>query len=186
MDDRSLIKLYISGDESAVAETAKVYGAYCFSVAFRILGNESDAEECVSDTWLRAWESVPKARPESLKYYLAKITRNLAINRLTEQSAASRGGEYERVCSELLECLPDRADAGSEVEAAELEKTVNEFVLSLKEMEANIFVRRCFYMESVKDIAQRYGLSANHAAAILSRTRKKLKKHLIKEGYLYE
>lgn len=185
--DRGLLELFLNRDENAVAAAEKKYGAYCFSVALRILGDRLDAEECVSETWMKAWELVPETRPESLKYYLAKITRNLAVNRLLAKRRRKRiQGTALVVLTELAECLPDPKDPMNEIEAEELKRSVCGFVAALPAREGDIFIRRCFYMESMTEIAKQYGLSVNHAAVILSRTRKKLRKHLIEEEFLIE
>ena len=152
-----------------------------------MLGNKLDAQECVNDALLKAWNAIPPARPEHPRAYLAKITRRIALDRLELSTRTKRGGgEFEAVLEEFSEVLPSPADTALEAETRELGKAVNEFVRGLPEREGNLFIRRCFYAEPVKTIAQSYGLTERYAANILSRTRKKLKAFLIKEGYIDE
>ena len=176
-DDNRLLQLFLSRDESALSMAAQSYGAYCFTVAFSILGSDRDAEECVNDTWLRAWEDIPASRPLMLRPYLARITRRLALVRLDFLKAAKRGsGELELVLEELSEVLPDSFEMTSEAELKELAEAVNRFLYGLPKRDSDIFVRRCFFMEPVKAVAKRYGLTPGYTATILNRTRTKLKK----------
>lgn len=185
MNDFELLELYFKRDERAIEGTAESYGAYCFKVAFVLLGNWPDAEECVNDTLERAWSSIPPERPEHLKAYLAKITRRLALDKL-ERSGRQKRGDAEAVLDELAEVLPSSADTAGEAETRELGRAVNGFIRSLPARDGDIFVRRCFYAEPVRSIARSYGLTEKYAANVLSRTRKKLRKYLIKEGYIDE
>ena len=185
MEDSRIVELYWERNADAVSETAGKYGAYCFAIAENILHNAEDSEECVNDTWLRAWNAIPPQRPAVLRAFLAKITRNLAFNRFNARNAEKRGGGgMALVLDELGECLGDGADAEKAYEAKELRQCIRRFVRSLPEREGNVLVRRYFFAEPVADIAKRYGLSENNVMVILSRTRGKLKAHLLKEGYL--
>ena len=184
MEDHQIIELYWQKNADAISETAGKYGAYCFAIAENILHNAEDSEECVNDTWLRAWNAIPPQRPDALRVFLAKITRNLAFNRFNARNAEKRGGgEIALVLDELGDCLGG-ADAETEYEAKELRRCVRLFVRSLPERDGNVLARRYFFAEPVADIAKRYGLSENNVMVILSRTRRKLKAHLMKEGYL--
>ena len=185
MQDEQIIDLYWNRDERAISVTEEKYGAYCFTVAHHILGVHEDSEECVNDTWLKAWNAIPPTWPNILKMYLAKITRGLAINRYKERMAAKRGGgEIPLVLEELAECVADSRMVEDHVIAGQLEERLDAFVRSLPEREANIFLRRYFYTEPVAEIAEKYGLTGNHVMVILSRTRSKLRDQLKKEGYL--
>ena len=185
MADRRIIDLYWQRDENAVRETDAVYGAYCCAIARNILGSREDAEECVSDTWLQAWNSVPPQRPANLRLFLAKITRNLAFNKYKARTAYKRGGgEIAAVLDELEDCLADGTDTESAYFAKELEQGVGRFVRTLAERERCVFVRRYFFTEPVAEIAARYGLTEKNVMVILSRTRQKLKNYLKQEGYL--
>lgn len=184
MDDRQIVELYWQRNEDAITETNNKYGAYCFAIADNILNNKEDSEECVNDTWLKAWNAIPPQKPHNLKLFLAKITRNLSFNRVESQNAKKRGnGELALVLDELTECLASHSDVESTYIAKELGESVRIFVRKLPEREGNVFVRRYFFAEPVAVIAKRYKMTENHVMVMLSRTRKKLKKYLAKEGY---
>lgn len=185
MEDSRIIELYWQKKSSAVTESAEKYGAYCFTIAENILHSAEDSEECVNDTWLRAWNAMPPQRPRVLRMFLAKITRNLAFDRFNARKAEKRGGgEAALVLDELSECLAGGVDTESAYEGRELGRCIQRFVLALPERDGNVFVRRYFFTEPVVVIAERYGLTANNVMVILSRTRKKLRLELMKEGYL--
>ena len=185
MEDRQIVELYWQKNADAISETAKKYGVYCFKVAESILHNTEDSEECVNDTWLHAWNAIPPQKPDVLRMFLAKITRNLSLDRFNARNAEKRGGgEIALVLDELGECLGCGADTEAAYEAKELRQCIRYFVRTLPERDGNVLVRRYFFAEPVADIAKRYGLSENNVMVILSRTRKKLKTHLLKEGYL--
>ncbi len=187
MTDEKIMDMYRNRQEEAVRETAMKYGAYCFRVADAILKNREDSEECVNDTWLRAWNAIPPAYPDCLRMFLAKITRNLSFNRYRRDRAVKRGGgEIELVLEELGECVSDGSDMEGQILARELGRTITDFVYGLSLREGNIFVRRYFFAERVEEIALRYGLKENHVSVILSRTRKALRAYLEKEGYVCE
>lgn len=184
MRDSELIELYWARDERAIAETSASYGAYCRTIAGRILRDSRDAEECVNDTWLRAWNAIPPHRPVSLSAFLAKLTRSLALNRWSCETAQKRGGgEAALSLEELKECIPASADPQQAVEATELEEDIRRFLAALPERERSVFLLRYFFVETVGEIAKKQRLSENNVSAILSRTRKKLKLFLVKEGY---
>lgn len=185
MDDEKIIEMYFDRNQKAVEETEKKYGRYCFSLAARILANKEDSEECVNDTWLSAWNSIPPQRPKYLKMFLAKITRNKALNRLKADNTKKRGkGEVPLIYEELSECIGDGRDIESDIIAKELGLTIKNFVFSLPEREGNIFVRRYFFMECVKNIAEKYGMTPGNVSVILNRTRNKLKEHLISNDFI--
>lgn len=185
MEDSQIIELYWRKNADAISETADKYGAYCFTIANNILHSAEDSEECVNDTWLHAWNAMPPQRPAVFRIFLAKITRNLSLNRFQARNVEKRGGgEIRLVLDELSECLAGGTDVEAAYEAAELEQCIRCFVRSLPERERNVFVRRYFFTEPVAEIAARYGLTANHIMVMLSRTRKKLKLALKKEGFL--
>lgn len=184
MTDQQIITLYWERDERAIRETDDRYGAYCRTIAQNILHDPQDAEESANDTWFRAWNAIPPARPRQLKWFLAKITRNLALDRFKAQNAEKRkSGETALILDELEECLPAQNDTQQQIEAHELQGCINRFVHNLPAREGNVFIRRYFFAESIPEIAKKYRLSQNHISVILSRTRKRLKDHLEKEGY---
>ena len=185
MEDSRIIELYWRKDADAISETARKYGAYCFTIAENILHNAEDSEECVNDTWLRAWNAMPPQRPDVLRMFLARITRNLSFDRFHARNAEKRGGgEAALVLDELAECLAGGTDAEAVYENKELGRCIRRFVRDLPAREGNVFVRRYFFTEPAAAIAGRYGLTENNVMVILSRTRKKLKLALMKEGYL--
>lgn len=184
MEDSQIIELYWQKKADAISETSSKYGAYCYTIANNILRSIEDSEECVNDTWLHAWNAMPPQRPNVLRMFLAKITRSLSINRFNARSAEKRGGgEIILVLDELADCLAGKASE-AEYEVKELEQCIRRFVRELPERDGNVFVRRYFFTEPVAAIAERYGLTENNIAVILSRTRKKLRHKLEKEGYL--
>lgn len=185
MEDSRIVELYWQKNADAISETADKYGAYCLTIADNILHNAEDSEECVNDTWLRAWNAIPPQKPSVLRMFLAKITRNLSFDRFNARHAEKRGGgEIALVLDELTECLAGGADVEAEYEEKELEQCIRRFVRVLPKRDGNVFVRRYFFTEAVGEIAKRYGLTQNNVMVILSRTRKKLKLELAKEGYL--
>ena len=187
MKDEEIIALYFGRDARASAETKASCGAYCFAVAKNILRNAEDAEECVNDALLAAWESIPPARPQNLRFYLAKLTRNIAVNRYNALRADKRGGgETALVLDELSECIPSENSVIGEIDAKQLSRAVNAFLHTLSRRDAGVFIRRCFYAEPIQEIAKRFHISENNASVILSRTRQKLRSYLEKEGLLNE
>lgn len=187
MDDQYIIDLFWNREPEAIRLADLSYGTYCFSIANHILNDRLDAEECVNDMLLRAWETIPPERPKFLRAFLGRITRNLAINRFQRETAQKRGGgELPLVLEELSYCITGDSDPETSVSAKELGKCVNTFVKSLPSRDRNVFVRRYFFTESVEDIAKRYSLQKNNVLVILHRTRNKLRKCLIKEGFLHE
>lgn len=184
MTEEQIITLYQQRDETAVQESQRQFGAYCYTVAKRILRRHEDCEECVNETWLRAWRTIPPQHPKSLKLFLASITRNLAYDRYRKQGAQRRGGgEIEAVLEELDQCVAAPETPEDAVLAGDLAAEINRFLGTLPERDRDVFLRRYFFTEPVRDIARRYGLREENVAVILSRTRKKLKQHLCKEGY---
>lgn len=185
MDDGQIIELYVARDERAIRETDVKYGRYCGSLAKQILADPLDAEEVVSDTWLRAWDSIPPTRPGTLKLFLAKVARNLAFSRWRARTAQKRGGgELVLALEELGECAGPDTDAGAALEVKELAAGIGRFLETVSQRDRNIFLRRYFFVDSAADIAQRFGIKESNVHMILSRVRGKLKAYLIKEGYL--
>ena len=185
MEDDDIIAMYFDRDQNAIAETKKKYGGYCFSLADRILGNKEDSEECVNDILYSAWNSIPPQRPKYFRMFLAKLVRNKALNRIKADNAQKRGcGEISLIYEELSEFISDGRNVESEIIAKELGQAVNSFVKELAEREGDIFIRRYFFMEAVKDIADGYGSTSANVSMILCRTRKKLKEYLENNGYL--
>lgn len=181
MEDEQIIELYWQRNQLAVKETAEKYGHYCLAIAERIIGKSGDAEECVNDTWLKAWESIPPNRPSKLSLYLGKIARNLAINRYEYLRAKKRYTEAEVILSELEACIPDTA-WDKQMEGSEITQALNNFLYTLKEEQRVVFVRRYFYSESIRQIAEQLRISESKVNSMLHRTRKLCKTFLEKEG----
>lgn len=185
MEDQKIIDLYFARNEIAIKESNNKYGSYCYTIANNILRNHENSEECVSDTWLKTWNAIPPSRPGILSAYLAKITRNLAINKFKYDMARKRGGSVTIIAiDELEECIRGASDTTAYYDTKELENTLNTFLASLPVRDSNIFMNRYFFVMTVSEIADKYGLKENTVSAVLSRTRKKLKEHLEKEGYI--
>lgn len=183
MQDEAIIRLYWERSQEAVTQTDLKYGKYCHTIAWNILYNREDSEECVNDTWLKAWESIPPHKPQILKAFLGKITRNLALNRYEKAHAQKRGDGQTAVClEELAECIPHTWHADQVEDSMVLTKCLNRFLGTLKPEERKLFVRRYWYMSPVKEIAQDYGLGESKVKMSLLRTREKLKTALEKEG----
>ena len=185
MKDTEILDLYWERDERAIEETQKSYGNYCYSIAFHILHTREDSEECVNDTWLRAWKSIPPRRPTMLSTYLGKITRRIAIDRWRARSADKRGGgEVILALEELQECVSDRSNPEEFAAKKELGRSINRFLDGLSGQERNVFLLRYWYLYSIADIAEKFGWSQSKVTSMLHRIRKKLQKQLIKEGLL--
>ena len=184
MQDQDIIALYNARNEQAIAESSTKYGYYCTSIALNILHNMQDAEECVNDTWLRAWNSIPPTKPNHLQLYLGGITRHISLDRFRRQNAAKRGrGELMLALDEMHDVVASDADVPSQIAEQEFSESFNRFLRSLPERDCNIFIRRYYYLDPISLIAKRYGLSVANVQKILSRTRNKLRAHLEKEGY---
>lgn len=184
MEDKEILDLYFARDEQAVVETDRKYGGYCFTLANSILHNEQDAEETVSDTYLKVWNAIPPKRPSIFKMFLAKITRNLSFSRWRSYTADKRGGgEMELVLEELSSCIAAPVGVEDQLNAKELAKAIRAFLNTLPIREQDIFLRRYFFVEESEAIAKRYGMKTATVQRTLSRTRMKLKKYLTQEGY---
>ena len=180
MDDTGIIELYFKRSERAIAETAAKYGAYLHTIAYNVLRNAEDSEECTSDTYMKAWNAIPPQRPNILKAFLGRITRNLALNIYQKYTAQKRGGtQTETALDELSEII---AGPEKENDGAEIKSCINKFLSELPADQRKIFVRRYWYMSAVSDIAKDLKFSESKVKMTLKRTRDKLKEALIKEG----
>ena len=185
MEDEKIIELYWKRSESAISETSAKYGGYCYSIANNILANKEDSEECVSDTWLAAWNAMPPKRPAVLSVFLGKITRNGAVSRWRERNANKRGGgEITFALEELRECVADADTVENAYAHKETVRAVNTLLGSLTETERNVFLRRYWCVDTVADIAGDFGFTEGKVKSMLHRTRLKLRKHLEREGLL--
>lgn len=185
MTDNEIIRLLETRQESGLDALSAQYEAYCKQIALRLTGSTLDAEEIVNDLWLRVWESVPPQRPDSLRYYLAKLTRNLAFDRIRMANAKKRGGaELPLVLEELENCLPAGETPESSLTAKELGEAINRFLDRQPRRTQDLFLRRYFFAETVSEIARRYRMREDNVRLTLSRTRAKLKTYLKQGGYL--
>lgn len=183
MEDSRIIDLYWARSEEALSETARKYGRYCHSIARNILNNDEDAEECVSDAYLRAWNAIPPARPARLQTWLGRIVRNLSLNKREKALAEKRGaGQLPLILDELAECIPDGPDGEALTESILIRDVLDRFLEALPPEARRIFVRRYWYLSSLREISEEYGISEGSAAVSLLRTRMKLKSVLEKEG----
>lgn len=184
MEDARIVELYWARAESAITETDRKYGRYCFTIANNILSNHEDADEAVNDTWLDAWDSMPPHRPGILSTFLGKITRRLSIDKWRGRTARKRGGgEAELSLEELRECIGSGGSVEEETELRELTRAVNSFLAQLPKNERDIFVSRYFFLAPVREIARRFDLGESRVKTMLFRTRKKLNTYLQEEGW---
>ena len=183
MEDQKIVDLYWQRSDLAISETNQKYGRYCHSIAYHICGVDEDAEECVNDTWLRAWNLMPDQRPTALSAFLGRITRNLALDCLKAKNRQKRGGgEALLALDELEECIPGGTDPERVLEEKELETAIGNFVSGLPQTEKAIFVLRYFYVAPIEKIAEKLQFSRAKIKSSLFRTRKKLRVYLQEEG----
>ena len=183
MEDGKIIDLYWARSQQAIAESETKYGPYCAAIARRILDREEDAEECVNDTWLRAWNAMPPQRPGVLSAFFGKLTRNLSLDRWRRNKAAKRGGhQVEIALHELEDCLPDRRSPDENLEAWETAALISAFLRRQPQLDRVLFVRRYFHLEPLDSLAGRFGLSAGQVKSKLHRMRQRLKAELEQEG----
>ena len=181
MEDSKIIALYFSRNEEAIRHTDATYGRSLFALADNIVHNDQDAEESVSDTYLRAWNTIPPQKPRHFFAYLATICRRFALDKLDWKSAAKRKGEVVSLTQEMKSCIPDTA-ADREVDRKELGRALDTFLRTLTPENRMVFLRRYWYMDTVAEIAVRYGISESAVSMRLNRTRGRLKLYLEKEG----
>ena len=183
MDDSKIVDLYWVRSEEAITETAVKYGTYCRTISFNILANANDADECVNDTYMKAWNSMPTHRPSHLAPYLAKLTRWLSINRLREDNSLKRGGgELPLILDELAETLDSGMDTEKELELRELNREIRRLLDTLDKPERDIFLGRYWYAASIAELSDKSGFTESKIKSMLHRTRKKLLDQLKEEG----
>lgn len=176
MEDKQIIELFFARSEDSIKESEKKYGSYCRTIAGHILPDPADAEECVSDTWLRAWEAIPPNRPERLRAFLGRITRNLALDRLrTEKKRCP-------IREELGECLTRGDPTGAMVDRVVLTAALDRFLAGLPHMKRKLFLRRYWYFATVEELARDFGMSESNVKMTLLRLRRELKELLQQEG----
>ena len=183
MEDIQIVDLYWARSEAAITETAEKYGRYCYSIAYGVLHDDGDSEECVNDTWMCAWGAMPDQRPSKLSAFLGRITRNLSLKRWERNTAKKRGsGQVTVALDELRDCIPIDGDADRIADDIALTDTLNRFLASLDTDKRKIFMRRYWYFSPIAEIATDYGISESRVKMTLLRCRKELKNHLEKEG----
>lgn len=183
MDDQEIIARFFARDEEGLTAARARYESYCAAVARSLLNDPRDQEECLSDTWLRAWNAISPQRPRSLGAFLAKITRNLAINRLRDGNAQRRGGsQVPLALEELRECVSPEGSPEGELDRQAAEEALNRFLDGLPPLQREVFLRRYWYLDSIEDIARRAGWSKSRVTTTLHRLRVRLRAHLIQEG----
>lgn len=181
MEDREILDLYWQRNEQAIAQTEAAHGRKLHSLSYRILASHEDAQECVSDTYMKAWQTIPPQRPTYFFAYLAKICRFLSFGRLDWLNAAKRKAELVQLTAEMELCIPDRS-VQDRVEGEQLGVLLNDFLGTLSRDNRIIFLRRYWYTDSVSEIARRYGMTESKVKTQLHRTRCKLREYLEKEG----
>ena len=181
MEDKQIIELFWQRSENAIAAVAEKYGSYCSKIAENILNRKEDAEECVNDTWMKAWQSIPPTIPDCLRVFLGKITRNLSFDKYRASHSAKRGGGEINLVLEELEEVIGNSSVEAQLEGKMLTEAINTYLYKLPERDCNVFIRRYFFAETTSEIAKRYDLKESNVLMILSRTRKNLQAYLIQE-----
>ena len=184
MEDENIIRLYWDRDETAIEETSKKYGKYCFSIANNILCSREDSEECVNDTYVKVWDSIPPKRPSIFSAFIGKITRNISLNRYKLNNAEKRGGSnMDIVLDEIGEIVSGQPGPEEEAVMSDMTAAVNEFLAALPAEKRIMFVRRYWYADDVKSIALRMGTSENNISVSVRRIRNNLRDYLIERGF---
>ena len=182
MNDEQIIQLFFTRNEDAIRQTDDRYGAKLTRLSENIVGSREDAQECVNDTYFKAWDTIPPTKPVHFFAYLAKICRHFAFDRLDWNNAAKRKAEVVTLTQEMEACIPGHWQE-TDVRSAEISRLVSSFLWKQTADNRMIFVRRYWYGDSLEDIARRYGDSISKVKSLLHRTRKGLREHLIREGY---
>lgn len=184
MDDMEIIGLFWVRDERALRETQQKYGSYCSAIAYNILSSPEDCQECVQDAYMKLWDTIPPQKPRCLRAYLGRITRNLSLNRLRAMTAQRRGGGFQHLpLEELRDLVSGQGDPPSELEKQQLADSISVFLRLLPPEKRQIFLLRYWYAEPLAQVAAETGLTEDKVRNDLFRLRKKLKKHLEKEGF---
>ena len=181
MDDLSIIELYFARDEQAIKETDTKYGKLCHSIAYNILNNNEDSEECVNDTYIGVWNTIPPTRPNNFMAFVCRITRNLSLKRIEAMARQKRSQATIVSLDELAEVLSDESIADG-ISDEDIGKAISDFLRNEKEDVRNVFIRKYYFFDSIGDIAKRYGFTESKVKNMLYHTRNKLKEYLIKEG----
>ena len=184
MQDDKIVALYWQRNEAAIVETEQKYGRYLSKIAYNILADFEDSKECVNDTYLRAWNSMPPNRPKVLATYIGKITRQISIDRFRSRNRVKRqASEYALSLAELEDCVSGSDGTEQVVDIHLLAEAINAYLYSLSPEARNTFVGRYYYMDSIREVASYYGMSESKVKSMLYRTRKGLKVYLEQEGF---
>ncbi len=185
MEDREIVELYFHRSENAIVETKTKYEKYCYHIAYNILYNNEDVEECLNDMYMKVWNAIPPFRPSNLATYLGKVTRNLSLNVHEKKYRKKRGeGQMEVVYDELEEILSGKGNPEEKVQLEFVTTCINQYLQSIPQMNRMIFVGRYWYFDSIEEIAKHLGITKGKTKTILFRTRRKLREYLEKEGIL--
>ncbi len=177
MDDKQIIRLFFERSEQAITELSQKYGDLCMKIARRILNDHQDAEECVNDAYLGAWNSIPPQSPDPLRSYICRIVRNRSLKKLRTNSAIKRGSQFEVSLSELEDCIPDNS-MDEQLSISELSAQINAFLAALPKDDRLMFVKRYWFSESISELADAFGITENNVSVRLSRIRGKLHQYL--------
>ena len=183
MEDAQIIGLYFKRDEAAISETEAKYGAFCHGIALSILSINADADECVNDTYLQAWNSIPPQKPDRLGAWLGRVVRNIALNLWKKNHRKKRYAGMEQLLNELEDCIPSPVTVEREIEEQELTEAINTWLASLPQNDRILFVRRYWNGETIAMLAQESAMSPANMAKRMYRLRQNLKSKLEREGY---
>ncbi len=187
MEDQQIVALYWQRDERAIDETRTKYSSYCRSIAQNILNSVEDAQECENDTYLAAWNAMPPHRPDILSTFLGKLTRRISLDRWKANTAQKRGGNNVALSlDELEDCIPNARTLEEMAEHKAISHVISVFLHQLPRRERQVFVRRYWYLDSIGDIADKFGFTESKVKMMLLRTRQKLRTYLEKEGLFHE
>ena len=181
MEDQSIIDLYFARKEEAISETASKYGRLCHRIAYNILNNNEDSEECVNDTYSGVWNAIPPTRPDNLMAFVSRIARNLALKRLEYLKREKRSADVIVSLDELSEILPDERYAPGQ-DDSEVGKLISTFLRMQDPEVRKVFVRRYYFFDPISTIARQFSFTESKVKNMLFNTRRKLKNYLIKEG----
>lgn len=182
VEDVKIIDLYFQRDEKAIDETDKKYGQLCYSVAKNILNDKEDVKECVSDTYMNLWNTIPPVKPLNFSAFICKLTRNLSLKKLDYNNAKKRSPELVTALSEM-ENIISSENVTETIENKELGSIISEFLKEEKETQRNVFIRRYWFLDSIQSISEKYGFSQSKVKSMLFHTRKRLKAYLEERGY---
>lgn len=184
MDDEKIVELYLSKDESAIAQTAHKYGSKLRRIADSILNDMSAAEECENDTYFKAWELIPPNEPRTYLFaFLGRIIRHTAIDRCRKNNSIKRQAMFCELTAEMQECIPDNSRIEDMTEVKDLSRIINGYLSNCSQTQCNVFVRRYWFFDSISEICKRYGFSQSKVKTMLFRMREELRTYLEKEGY---